>query len=79
MLNGIKGVKASRTHPLKHPICEKELKKSLSREGNHQQYKAVMGVIFQPQQEGELGNFVHVVLPLGSRIQERSYGISLYV
>lgn len=35
------------------------------------------GTMFQPEQAAGLGSFIHMVLALESRIEERDYGISL--
>jgi hypothetical protein len=59
------------------------LEASFSSERNHQQQKACADVIegrgqVLPQQAAELGRFGLVVLALESRIQARSYEISLH-
>jgi hypothetical protein len=62
-------------HSAKLPTCGKELKKSLSCEGNHHQQKADADLFkqeakFQPHQTAKLGSFYHVFSTLGSRIQK---------
>lgn len=79
-LNEIKGVVSNlwgKIHPAKLPTCEKELKKSLSSKGNHQNHKAYTDVIeqgasaCQPKQAAEPGSFSHTAPALEARIQDR--------
>ena len=56
-----------RLQPTKLPICEKEVKESLSNQENHNKRKLTQmqvkeGARFQARQAEELGSFSHVVL-----------------
>lgn len=87
MLNGINGVVAQgKAYPARLPVCQEELKKSLTVKETIESKKAGKNVsergvqnVFHPQPIDDLGSFSHMVLALESRIQEMDCGITLHV
>ena len=62
-------------HPAKLPTCGKELKESLSREGNVNNRKLLQTELPCPSKVTELGRFSHTILAFKSKIGERGCGI----